>query len=92
MFCRVHARHLAGPPPSGGGEGPDWAEIELRFRGVLAARPLAAFGADVQVIWPAEVRADLASLGAAVAASHAVPYGPERYPTAGPPPAAPGVG
>jgi predicted DNA-binding transcriptional regulator YafY len=73
MFCRVHARNLAGPPPSGGGDGPDWAEIELRFRGVMAARPLVAFGAGVQVLSPPEVRADLAAIGAAVAAAHREP-------------------
>jgi predicted DNA-binding transcriptional regulator YafY len=111
MFCRVHAQHLAGPPPSGGwpsggrdgarrdgarrdgarrdgggrdgggqdgggqdgpggGELGEWAEIELRFRGVAAARPLLAFGADLQVVSPPEVRADLAGIAAAAMASH----------------------
>jgi predicted DNA-binding transcriptional regulator YafY len=73
MFCRVHARQLAGPPPGGGSDAPDWVEIELRFRGVMATRPLLAFGADVQVVWPPEVRADLAATGAAAAASHSAP-------------------
>jgi predicted DNA-binding transcriptional regulator YafY len=70
MFCRVHARHLAGPAPPGGEDGPDWAEIELRFRGVGAARPLVAFGADVQVVSPPEVRAELAAVAAAAVARH----------------------
>jgi predicted DNA-binding transcriptional regulator YafY len=86
MFCRVHARNLAGPPPSGGAGGPAWAEIELRFRGVFAARPLVAFGADVQVIWPPEVRADLAATGAAVAATHSAPHPTDPLPATHPAP------
>ncbi len=70
MFCRVHAQHLAGPPPAGGRDGPGWAEVELRFRAVKAARPLLAFGADVRVVSPAEVRADLAAIAAAAVACH----------------------
>jgi predicted DNA-binding transcriptional regulator YafY len=54
--------------PGGGEEG--WAELVLRFRAVLAARPLLAFGADVRVISPPEVRADLAGVAAAAAACH----------------------
>lgn len=71
MFCRVHAQHLSGAPPAGGPDGPAWAEVELRFRAVRAARPLLAFGADVRVVSPAEVRADLARVAAAAAACHA---------------------
>jgi predicted DNA-binding transcriptional regulator YafY len=71
MFCRVHARHLAGPAPDGGKDGPDWAEVELRFGGVFAARPLLAFGAGVRVISPAEVRADLAAVAGEVTACYA---------------------
>jgi predicted DNA-binding transcriptional regulator YafY len=83
MFCRVHARHLAGPAPGGGRDAPDWAEIELRFREVKAVRPLAAFGGDVQVVWPPEVRADLAAVGEVVAAAHRGPSA--NYLRTGPP-------
>jgi len=105
MFCRIHAQHLAGPPPGsagaepggadqdGGGQdgadqdgadqdgrgqdggGQDWVELVLAFRGVGAARPLLAFGADVQVISPAAVRADLAAVAASAAACHGAPAG-----------------
>ena len=67
MFCRIHAQHLAGAPPAGGVDGPGWAEVELRFRAVKAARPLLAFGADVRMVSPPEVRADLAEVAAAAA-------------------------
>jgi predicted DNA-binding transcriptional regulator YafY len=82
MFCRVHAQHLAGSAPPGGQEGSDWIEIELRLRGVAAARPLVAFGADLQVVSPPEVRAELATVAAAAAACHAPLSGPETHPTA----------
>jgi predicted DNA-binding transcriptional regulator YafY len=84
MFCRIHAQHLARPPegqarppegqagapPTGGMDGPAWAEVELRFRAVKAARPLLAFGADVRVVSPPEVRADLATVAAEAVACH----------------------
>jgi predicted DNA-binding transcriptional regulator YafY len=75
MFCRIHAQHLTGPPPDGGRDGPDWAEVELRFRGVGAGRPLLAFGADVEVLSPPEVRADLARVAASAAARYATTPG-----------------
>jgi predicted DNA-binding transcriptional regulator YafY len=56
--------------PGGDVGGEDWAELMLRFRAVRAARPLLAFGADVRVISPPEVRADLAAVAAAAAACH----------------------
>jgi predicted DNA-binding transcriptional regulator YafY len=58
-----------------GGEG--WAELVLRFRAVMAARPLLAFGADVRVISPPEVRADLAGVAAAAAACHGAVLAPQ---------------
>jgi predicted DNA-binding transcriptional regulator YafY len=60
MFCRMNTQHLAGSPHLD--DDPGWAHVELRFRGVPAARPLLAYGADIQVISPAEVRADLATI------------------------------
>jgi predicted DNA-binding transcriptional regulator YafY len=68
MFRRVHATHLAGPVTAGSQEG--WLEVDLAFRGVMATRPLLAFGADLRVIAPEEVRAELVSVALAAAASH----------------------
>ena len=77
MFCRVHAAHLTGPPTDSGEDG--WAEVEMAFRAVKAARPLLAFGADVRVLSPPEVRADLAAVARAAADCH----GPAGYRSAG---------
>jgi predicted DNA-binding transcriptional regulator YafY len=61
----------------GGGEGGDaggdagWTVLELRFTAVPAARMLLSFGDDVEVVSPPEVRADLASVAAAVVARYA---------------------
>lgn len=68
MFCRINTQHLAGPPHTDSDSG--WADVELRFRGVLAARPLLAYGADIQVLSPAEVRADLATIATQAATCH----------------------
>ncbi len=69
MFCRINTQHLAGPPHPDSDD-PGWAHVELRFRGVPAARPLLAFGADIQVLSPADVRADLATIASQAAACH----------------------
>jgi hypothetical protein len=37
---------------------------------VRAARPLLSFGANVEVLWPESVRADLAKVAAEVVASY----------------------
>jgi predicted DNA-binding transcriptional regulator YafY len=42
----------------------------LRFAAVPAARTLLSFGADVEVVSPPEVRADLATVAAAVVAQY----------------------
>jgi len=70
MFCRINAAHLTG---AAGGDGADaeWAVVPLRFAAVPAARPLLSFGADVEVVSPPEVRADLAAVAAAVVAQYA---------------------
>ena len=70
MFCRIHGQHLAGPPPACRTDAPDWVQVELRFRAVKATRPLLAFGADVQVISPPEVRAELAAVATQAATCH----------------------
>jgi predicted DNA-binding transcriptional regulator YafY len=45
--------------------------VRLRFAAVPAARTLLSFGGDVEVVSPAEVRADLAAVAAEVAARYA---------------------
>jgi predicted DNA-binding transcriptional regulator YafY len=67
MFGRMCAAHLteALPPASG-----QWTQVRLRYAGVKAARPLLAFGANVEVISPPEVRADLAAVAAEVVACY----------------------
>jgi hypothetical protein len=47
-----------------------WREVDLAFRGAAATRPLVAFGADLRVLWPEEVRAELAAVAAAAALAH----------------------
>jgi predicted DNA-binding transcriptional regulator YafY len=64
MFCRINAAHLAGSPVAD--TWAEWVVVRLRFAAVFAARPLLSFGDDVDVISPAEVRADLAAVAAAV--------------------------
>ena len=44
--------------------------IQLRFAAVLAARTLLSFAGNVEVVLPAEVRADLASAAAEVVAQY----------------------
>ncbi len=68
MFRRICASYLAYLAAEGGD--PDWAVVPLRFAAVPAARTLLSFGADVEVVSPAEVRADLAMVAAEVAARY----------------------
>jgi predicted DNA-binding transcriptional regulator YafY len=79
MFRRICAPNLADGDGDGAGEGaggggdadPEWAVVGLRFAAVPAARTLLSFGGDVEVVSPAEVRTDLATVAAAVAARYA---------------------
>src|SRR5579862_6148257 len=64
LFGRMSAAHLAGPLPHATGE---WTQVRLRYPGVMAARPLLSFGANVEVVSPASVRADLAAVAAEIA-------------------------
>jgi predicted DNA-binding transcriptional regulator YafY len=72
MFGRICASHLAdGEGASGGGDADgEWAVVRLRFGAVPAARMLLSFG-GVEVVSPPEVRADLATVAAAVIARYA---------------------
>jgi len=63
LFGRMCAVHLTGPLPPAAGE---WTEVRLRYPGVKVARPLLSFGANVEVVSPASVRADLAAVAAEV--------------------------
>jgi predicted DNA-binding transcriptional regulator YafY len=59
MFGRICAGNLTGPLPLATGE---WIELRLRFAAVKAARTLLSFGANVEVLSPPEVRAELAAV------------------------------
>jgi predicted DNA-binding transcriptional regulator YafY len=63
MFGRICAANLTGPLPPATGE---WNELRMRFAGVKAARTLLSFGANVEVMSPASVRADLAAVAAEI--------------------------
>lgn len=63
IFGRMCAAHLTGPLPAAAGE---WTTVELRYPGVMAVRPLLGFGANVEVLSPASVRADFAAVAAEV--------------------------
>jgi predicted DNA-binding transcriptional regulator YafY len=63
LFGRMSAAHLDGPLPQAAGE---WTQVRLRYPGVMAARPLLSFGANVEVVSPASVRADLAAVAAEI--------------------------
>jgi hypothetical protein len=60
----IHLGNDLGSPEPGG-----LAGVDLAFRGA-ATRPLVAFGADLRVLWPEEVRAELATVAAAAALTH----------------------
>ena len=67
LFGRMCAAHLTGPLPPATGE---WTQVRLRYPGVKAAWPLLSFGANVEVVSPASVRADLAAVAAEVVACY----------------------
>jgi predicted DNA-binding transcriptional regulator YafY len=67
LFGRMNAAHLDGPLPAATGE---WTQVRLRYPGVMAARPLLGFGANVEVLSPESVRADLAAVAAEVVACY----------------------
>jgi len=64
VFGRMCAANLTGPLPLATGE---WIEVRLRFAAVNAARTLLSFGANVEVMSPPEVRADLAAVASEIA-------------------------
>ncbi len=64
VFGRVCAAHLDEPLERAAAEQSEWVELRLRFVAVPAARTLLSFGANVEVLSPAEVRDDLAAVAA----------------------------
>jgi len=56
----------ASPPPEPGDK-PGWTTVALRFSSHLGAQPLLAFGPDVEVLTPEELRRTLASKAEATA-------------------------
>lgn len=69
MFLRVHAADLADGDPTPDDE-PGWTRVELRFRALLAAQALLAFGPDLDVVSPDEVRRMLADTAEATLARY----------------------
>jgi predicted DNA-binding transcriptional regulator YafY len=63
MFGRICAANLTGPLPVATGE---WIELRLRFAAVKATRTLLSFGANVEVLSPPEVRAELAAVASEI--------------------------
>jgi predicted DNA-binding transcriptional regulator YafY len=86
MFSRICAANIAREPrdpgePDEAGELPcepgelpggddEWAELELRFPAVKAARIMLGFGMDVRIVSPLEVAADFAAVAADVVAAY----------------------
>ena len=72
MFLRVHAADLAEPTPANPlpqlQDEPGWTRVDLRFRSHLGAQPLLAFGPDVEVLTPEDLRRTLAGKAEATAA------------------------
>lgn len=48
----------------------EWTQVRLRYPAVKAARTLLSFGANVEVLSPPEVRADLAAVAADIVACY----------------------
>ena len=69
-FLLLHESDLAEPPPPLGDDQGD-VELRLRFRAPAAAHLLLAFGTDVTVLDPQELREGLARVASEVAASYA---------------------
>jgi predicted DNA-binding transcriptional regulator YafY len=64
IFGRICAGNLVGSVADAAPAGEDWVQVRLRFGAVPAARTLLSFGANVEVVSPPEVRADLAEQAA----------------------------
>lgn len=69
-LCAPNLAAVSGDTSSDSG---DWAQVELRFPMVMAARILLAFGTDVEIVSPPEVRDDLLAVAADVVARATIP-------------------
>ncbi|MEV6424891.1 YafY family protein [Streptomyces sp. NPDC051662] len=76
-FLRIHEADLAPPseggPPLAGDDEPGWVTVHLRFRALVAAETLLAFGPDVEVLVPEDLRQSLGHRAAVTAALYAGP-------------------
>jgi predicted DNA-binding transcriptional regulator YafY len=70
MLGRICAANLDEPVPVPADPGAEWVVVRLRYGGVLPARILLGFGANVEVVSPEEVRADLARVAEEVVAAY----------------------
>ncbi len=68
IFGRMCAGNLVGSVEDAEPAGQEWVQVRLRYAAVPAARTLLSFGANVEVVSPPEVRADLAEQAADVVA------------------------
>ena len=68
IFGRICAGNLVGSVEDAEPAGDGWVQVRLRYGAVPAARTLLSFGANVEVVSPPEVRADLAEQAADVVA------------------------
>ncbi|MFE2972391.1 helix-turn-helix transcriptional regulator [Streptomyces sp. NPDC059340] len=70
-FLRIHEADLTAPTPTDSPpeteDEPGWTTVELRFRSLLAAEALLAFGPDAEVLTPDDLRQALARKAAATA-------------------------
>ena len=71
-FLGICHADLSAPPPAeaepDADGAPEWVEFRLRYRTLDGARPLLAFGPDVEVTSPEELREELARLATETAA------------------------
>jgi predicted DNA-binding transcriptional regulator YafY len=68
IFGRICAGNLVGSVEDAEPAGEEWVQVRLRYGAVPAARTLLSFGANVEVVSPPEVQADLAKQAADVVA------------------------
>jgi predicted DNA-binding transcriptional regulator YafY len=66
IFGRICAGNLVGSVEDAEPAGEQWVQVRLRYGAVPAARTLLSFGANVEVVSPPEVQADLAKQAADV--------------------------
>lgn len=72
MLLRICAPDVVSVAPA---TGDNWVRVDMRFPVAIAARILLSFGTGVEVLSPADVRADLRATAAEIAASYAAVHG-----------------